>query len=149
MAVNTVVEILDIKTEAELKQIVREFEEVIITDLKPLTDKLKQQVLTTEVPQLELHMTYVESWRDRVAKRLMLATALESQGKSHAFLLATGKGVTATDRDAYMKTLTTGATAYAGYLENLLKSLDSRVNACKILLRNEVEGGKNSRYAGV
>lgn len=146
MAVATIVEILGIKTEADLIQAIQEFESSLTVNLKPLCDRLKQQVLTSEVQQLELHMTYVESWRDRVSKYLMLSNALQSHGESHRFLLPTGKNVTATDREAYMTGLTNGASACCKYLEQLIRSIDSRVNVCKILLRSEVESGKNSRY---
>lgn len=146
MAVNTIVDILKIKTEPELLRAVGDFEEAIELTLKPLCDQLKKQVMTSEVQQLELHMTFVESWRDRVAKALMLASAFEQHGRSHHFLLAGGKGITATDREAYQKTITAGAAAECIYLEQLLKSVDSRVNLCKKLLGNEAEGNTNRRF---
>lgn len=146
MAVNSIVEILRITTEADLTNAMEQFETAVTIGLKPLCDRLAQQILTSEVPQLELHMTYVESWRDRTAKYLMLSTALLSHGQSHRFLIPTGKNITATDREAYMTGLTVTASAISKYLENLIKSIDSRVNACKILLRSEAEGSKNTRY---
>ncbi len=145
MAVNTIVEVLGIKTEPEFKAAIGEYESSVILALKPLTDRLSQQVLTSEVQQLELHMTFVESWRDRTAKALMVANAFVSQGKSHHFLLPGGKNITTTDREAYQKSIIGGCSAVASYLEDLIKSIDSRVNLCKILLRNEVEAGVSNR----
>ena len=143
--VNSIVEILKIRTEKDFHEAVGEFETTIEQNLKPLTDKLRQQVLTSEVQQLEMHMTFVESWRDRVAKALMFASAFEQHGKSHWFLLPGGKNITATDREAYQRNMIAGASAYCVYLEQLLKSVDSRVNLCKKLLGNEAEGNVNSR----
>lgn len=146
MPIRSVADVLGIRTEVDLRANIEEFSQVIDTNLKPLTDALGKQVLTNEVSQLELHMTYVESWRDRVARTLMLATALLNHGKGHRFLLPGGKNITTTDREAYMKDLTCGAISFVDYLAETLKSIDSRVNLCKILLRSEVESGKNSRY---
>lgn len=145
MPVNSVLDIIGIKNEIDFKAAMGEFEGTFYATFKPLTDRLAQQVLTSEVQQLELHMTYVESWRDRTAKALMFATAFEQHGKSQYFLLAGGKNITSTDREAYQKGITAMATSMCIYLEHLLKSIDSRVNQCKILLRNEVEGSVNAR----
>lgn len=147
MAVHTIAEILGIKTEAGLLAAFKEFEDTVFTTFKPLTDRLQQQVLTSEVQQLEIHMTFVESWRDRSAKALMLSSAFENHGKSHHFLLAGGKGITATDREAYQKSITAGAVSLSVYFEQLLRSVDSRVNLCKKLLGNESEGASNRRLS--
>lgn len=143
--VNSIVDILKIRTEKDLHDALGDFENAVEQTLKPLTDRLRQQVLSQEVQQLELHMTFVESWRDRTAKALMLATAFEQHGKSHHFLLAGGKNITTTDREAYQKSIVAGASAICVYLEQLLRSLDSRVNLCKKLLGNEAEGALNNR----
>jgi hypothetical protein len=145
MAVNSIVEILKIRSEQDFHEIAAEFETTVHDSLKPLSDKLRQQLLSQEVPQLELHMTFVESWRDRVSRSLMLATAFEQHGKSHYFLLPSGKNVTATDREAYQRSITSLASSICVYLEQLLKSIDSRVNLCKKLLGNEGEGAVNNR----
>lgn len=146
MPVNSAADILKIHTEADLNNAIQEFSDVIDNSLQPLNEALRKQLLTPAVQQLELHMTFVESWRDRVARTLMLATILLNHGKGHRFLLAGGKNVTSTDREAYMKQLVCAAIGYVDYLAETLKSIDSRVNSCKILLRSEVESGKNSRF---
>lgn len=142
--ISSIVDILKIRTEKDLHESLAEFESAVDTSLKPLTDKLRQQVLTSEVQQLELHMTFIESWRDRVAKALMFAAAFEQHGKSHWFLIPTGKNITATDRESYQRSITAGASALVIYLEQLLKSVDSRVNLCKKLLGNEEQGSRNT-----
>lgn|SRR5208337_411147 len=145
MAVSSIVDVLKIKNEQDFISAVGGFEEAVEITFKPLTDKLRQQVLTAEVQQLEIHMTFVESWRDRVAKALMIAEAFENHGRSHHFLMPGGRNITATDREAYQKSITAGAAALCVYFEQLLRSVDSRVNLCKILLRNEMEGTTNTR----
>lgn len=146
MAVASIVDILGIKNEADFKAAFGEFEHTIDITFKPLENYLRKQVLSSEVQQLELHMTFVESWRDRVAKALMFASAFDNHGRSHHFLLPGGKGITATDREAYQKSITGGAAALSVYFEQLLKSVDSRVNLCKKLLGNEAEGNTNRKY---
>src|SRR3954463_7898720 len=111
MATNSLAEILSIKTEIDLKKAIEEFETTVENTFKPLADRLRQQVLTSEVSQIELHMTFVESWRDRVAKALMYSSAFENHGKSHHFLLSNGPRITTTDREAYQKSITTAASA--------------------------------------
>lgn len=145
MAVTSIAEILGIKTDECLRAAVTELEQEMYNTLKPLTDRLRQQVLSSEVQQLELHMTFVESWRDRVAKCLMFASALEQHGKSHHFLLPSSKSVTALDRESYQKSVIAGASALCVYFEQLLRAVDSRVNLCKKLLGNEESGAVNNR----
>jgi hypothetical protein len=76
----------------------------------------------------------------------MLANAFVNHGKGHHFLLPSGKNITATDREAYQKTIVGSCSAVVSYLEDKIKSIDSRVNLCKILLRNELEVTNNRRY---
>lgn len=142
---NSISEILGIKSEDGLRNAVAELEQSINDTYKPLTDYLRKQVLSSEVQQLEMHMTFVESWRDRAAKGLMFASALEQHGRSHWFLLAHGKNVTTFDRESYQKSITAGASALATYFEQLLRAIDSRVNLCKKLLGNEEQGATNNR----
>ena len=145
MAVQKIVDILKIRNEEDFKNAVSEFEETVLLSLKPLTDQLQRQLLTQEVQQLELHMTFVESWRDRVARFLMLCNAFENHGKSQYFLLPGGRNITTTDREAYQKGIIVTAVSLSNYLENLLRSIDSRVMICKKLLGNELEGNVNRR----
>lgn len=137
--INSVVEILRINTETELFKAMSEFEVALQDNLKPLRTKLATQLLTQEVPQLEMHMTYVESWRDRVAQYLSFASTFVEHGKSTFFLLPNGKGVTTPDRDAYTKKMTAGFIGLRDDLEQMVKSIDSRVNLCKKLLGIESE----------
>ena len=137
--VNRVVDILRIKNEDDLFQEMEEFETVLVATLEPLRNKLAAQVMSDEVSQLEMHMTYVESWRDRVAQYLSFASTFVEHGKSTSFLLPAGKNVTVADRDAYQKKMTAGFVGLRDDLEQMVKSIDSRVNLCKKLLGVESE----------
>lgn len=141
----TILEILKIKTEQDLDAALGNFESDLYRTLKPLRDRLVMQILTQDVPELELHMTFVECWRDRVGKYLSLASCFVEHGESTDFLLPTSKGVTAMDREAYMTKMTKGFSAIKKDLEELIRSIDSRVNLCKKLLGIESEGfnGRN------
>jgi len=136
----SILDVLKINKEEDLFKALGEFETEYKATLKPLQDKLKMQVLTQDVPQLELHMTYVESWRDRVSQYLSLSSAFVEHGKSSDFLLPSSKGVGAADKEAYMRKMTSGFIPIKLYLEELIRSLDSRVNLCKKILGIEGDG---------
>lgn len=144
--IDKVSEVRKILTEPELEKALEDFEEATGVLLKPLNDRLAQVPLTTEVQQLELHMTFVESWRDRVAKLLMISSSFVEHSKSTHFLLPNGKGITTTEKEAYQKKLGGGFIAIRDYLVNKLDSIDSRVMLCKKLLFNEGQGNMNKRY---
>jgi hypothetical protein len=145
--VSTIRQIISIKNEAELMQQFAEFEEVLDNDLSLLRGALAKQPLTQEVPKLETHMTYVESWRDRVGRRHALVVCFVEHAKSHHFMLPKGKHITSDDRTAYQKSLTAGMVALQKDLEELIVSIDSRVNGVKKLIGIESDIGGRRLHA--
>jgi hypothetical protein len=143
--VHNVAEILDIIKEDELMKEFREFEETLREDIKPLQDFLDKQLFTSDVPELNAHMSFVESWRDRICRRLMLADAFVEHGKSSNFLVPHSKEVKALDREAYVRKISAGMVAVRNYLENLIHNIDSRVNQCKKVLGIEGDIGGRRR----
>jgi hypothetical protein len=132
--INSIVDILKIIKEEDLKKEFGEFERQVTEGLQPLTAKLQQQVLSSEVQQLELHMTYVESWRDRVCRYNALAQAFVEHVKSTHFNLPPSKNVGVFEKEAYQKQLLAGFIGLRSMMEEKIRSVDSRVNLCKKLL---------------
>jgi hypothetical protein len=118
-----------------------DLEQQIIEDIQPLREFLNKQVSTSDVPVLHTHMSFVESWRDRISWRLLLVQAFTEHGKSSHFMQVKIKGVTDADRDAYQKKIVGSMTAMKDYLDRLVTSVDSRVNQCKKLLGIEADIG--------
>lgn len=92
-------------------------------------------------------MCYVESWRDRVTKYNALTSAFVEHAKSTYFVLPPGKGITAVDKEAHQKKLLAGFVGLRCYTEELIKSVDSRVNLCKKLMGIELDGSGFNRAA--
>ncbi len=135
-------EIVKITKEDELMKEFAEFETQLELDISHLQIALSKMPLSSDVPKLETHMAFVESWRERIARRLSFVICFLQHAKSHHFLLKkTSKYVTADDRTAYQKSLTAAMESWSNYLENLIDCIDSRVNEVKKLLGVESEVG--------
>jgi hypothetical protein len=141
----------DIRSITNGSELMKEFsdlEEQIIDDIAPLREFLAKQVATNDVPMLHTHMSYIESWRDRVAWRLLLVEAFHEHGKCSHFMMAKPvmsnggrSSVTDADREAHQKKFTGSMKAMEHYLTNLIDAVDSRVNQCKKLLGIEADVG--------
>lgn len=102
--------------------------------------------MSPDVPSTFQHMAFVEAWRNRVARYLYLVDGFVSYSKSSQFSLPVEKGTTEAVRDAWKKTLCGPFEAVQRRLENLIESIDSRVNMCKKKVgMEEVVGGPASR----
>jgi hypothetical protein len=149
--VGSIREILNIQTAEALQLAFLKYDEDLEGFLRPLDHVLDKNILSGDVPDILQHMTWVESWRNRVSKQLSIVTGFVEYAKSSRFALARGSGITDTVRDQYRKTLAGPFQALQVRLENLVDSIDSRVNMCKKKLGMEgsVEGVRNntSRFA--
>jgi hypothetical protein len=141
MAISTRAQILKILDHEELVKEFGAFSDQLDTDLASLQQALSKMPLSNEVPKLETHMTFVESWRERVARRLSFVICFLQHAKSHHFLIQKTKFVTADDRTAFQKSLTAGMESWSVYLEHLIDCIDSRVNEVKKLIGVESEVG--------
>lgn len=135
--ISSVREITALRGQENLLAEFTDFDERVDHDLTLLRQALDKQPLTREVPELETHMCFVEAYRDKVARRYCLASCFVEHAKSHFFLLPKGDGVTREDREAYQKSLTAGMLGRKNDMEQLLQSIDSRVNLVKKLLGPE------------
>lgn len=127
-----------------------QFEDEITSKLKPLVDKLEQNILSVDVVSIETHMAFVESWRSRLVRIHSLASAFTDHAKDSTFLAAKTNGdtekpikISEIERDAHRRKLSGGFTALQVYLEGLIDSVDSRVNLSKKVLGIEIDAPRN------
>lgn len=138
-------QILAMTKEDELLSEIGKFEDALIDELEPLRAELAKDLRTNEVAQIQDHMTYIESWRERVCRYFSLSVTYVSHCKSDHFILPKEKGKTEFDREAYQKRLLAGFLGIQAWLEGILDSIDSRVNEAKLLLRFDEPGNFGGR----
>lgn len=144
--VGSIREILKIVTPEQLQAAFSQFEGELAERVKPLDAVLEKNIMSPDVPSTFQHMAFVEAWRNRVARYLYLVDGFVSYSKSSQFSLPVEKGTTEAVRDAWKKTLCGPFEAVQRRLENLIESIDSRVNMCKKKVgMEEVVGGPASR----
>lgn len=139
-------EIFNITTVEALNAARDQFEGELTIKLKPLTEKLESNILSSDVPSIEQHMAFVEAWRSRLVRYHAMASAFTDHAKDSTFL---GSKVITSDektvkvpeieRDAIRRKLSGGFSALQGYLEGLIDSVDSRVNLSKKVLGIEAD----------
>ena len=147
--VGSIREILKITTSEQLQAAFLQFETELWDRIKPLEAVLEKNIMSPDVPSTLQHMAYVESWRNRITRYLYLADGFVSYAKSSQFALPVEKGTTEAVRDAWKKTLCGPFEAVQRRLENLIETIDSRVNMCKkkVGMEDAVESNRSSRFA--
>lgn len=135
MPISRVQQILKITKEDELITELGKFEDAIYSAGAPLIKLLSQDVRQSEVSNLLDHLTSVEKWRDRVCRWHSLARCFEEHTKSDHFTIRRTDGckITEFDRLSYQKKLSAGFIGLEVYLEQMIRSIDSRTNLCKKL----------------
>lgn len=134
-------QVLKILTPENYQKAFEDFDNQLEETIRPLRQFLKKDLLSTDVSSINNHMTYVNSWRERIVFYYALATAFVEHSKSSHFSLhaTEGKRPAQDDRDAYRKTLSAGFVAWQKRLEGTLDTIDERVNVCKKLFEREAE----------
>jgi hypothetical protein len=138
-------EALVISSIDEIRKCCKEFDDQLTEKYDPLRKMLEQNILSSDVVSIELHMCQVEAWRVKVVWDMGRAAALTERAKSSAFLPAKSKELTEIDRDAFRRGLAAGFVAWKERLEGLIDCVDSRVNLCKKKLFIEAEGFRGHR----
>jgi hypothetical protein len=138
--VSRIQQILSITQECELTKELGRFEDSIRSIALPLIKLLALDVRAENIAEITSHMMSVERWRERICRWHSLAKTFSEHTKSDHFLVrrVDGGKTTEMDRSAYQKRLGAGFIGLEVYLENLIKCIDSRCNACKILVRSDV-----------
>jgi hypothetical protein len=138
---NTIAQAHGLLSAKDLQDALAAFEHDLDAALDPLVLQLSRNIITGAPGDISQHMGYVETWRDRVTRFLMVVSACVEHAKSDHFELTaitTEKGGTKyapeDKREAYRRRLAGGWVALKARLENLIDSIDSRVNLCKKVL---------------
>lgn len=136
--IQSVKEIFNIQSIQDLKEALDQFEVELEFKHKPLIDMLDKNILSQDISSVEMHMTFVESWRARVVRYLAFSSAFVEHAKDSTFLPSTtsveGKKITGAEIDAFRRKTAGGFVALQIYLEGIVDCIDSRVNICKKIL---------------
>ena len=142
--VNTIAQILNLKTEASLRDAFQLMEAELIAEIAPLEQALETTVQSMDPATNFRHAAFVGSWRNKIARCLMLVTGFVEHAKSDSFLLPKAAGVTEVARDMHRRGLAGPFVAWQRRLEHLIEDIDCRVNFCKKCIESE----KNGRSSG-
>ena len=144
---NSIAQAHGLLTEADLAQALLGYENDLARELQPFEAQLTRNIITGSPADIMQHMGYVETWRDRVTRFLMVAAACVEHAKSDHFEATSDKKMTEERRKAYQRRLAGGWAALQARLENLVDSIDSRVNLCKKVLGIDAEAMAYHRKA--
>jgi hypothetical protein len=145
--INTIAQAHGLLTEKDLLDALTDFESDLNLALDPLVQQLARNIITGAPQDIQQHMGYVETWRDRVTRFLMVASACVEHAKSDHFEVISEKRVTENKRESYQRRLAGGWVALKIRLEHLIDSIDSRVNLCKKVLGIDAEVAASYRRA--
>jgi hypothetical protein len=133
--VSKVSEIIAITKEADLIKEMTAFENAIDKRLKSVEDLLDMDVNSSNEFAIEKHMSVVESYRQIAVRVHSLAACFLEHSKSPWFTLSKSKDISEFDRHAKQKQMVAPFFGLEARSEGLIKSIDSRVNMCKVLLK--------------
>ena len=143
--VSKVSDIIRITVEADLLKEMESFESACEKRVQHLEDLLSIDIRSGEEVTVQNHMTAVDSYRQIVVRIFGLTTCFLEHAKSSYFALASG---TEFQRNAKQKQLIAPFMGMSTRYEGLIRSIDSRVNVCKILLRVANDGMNSNAIPG-
>lgn len=142
--VSKVQEIINITKEDELLKELASFENAVEKRIKPIEDLLGVDIRSAEEVTVQNHLTAVDAYRQIAVRIFALSACFLEHAKSPYFALVKG---TEFERNSKQKQLIAPFAGLAARCEGLVKSIDSRVNLCKVLLRVSGEGYSDNRIA--
>lgn len=137
MAVSTVAQIIEITTEDKLIEEMKMFDRAMEKRIEPIETLLSVDVRAQSGSEqaVEDHMTAIESQRQAAVRLHALSACFLEHAKSPWFALKKTAGVNAEMIRSKEKMLVAPFEGMTTRAEGLVKSIDSRVNLCKVLLR--------------
>lgn len=137
MAVSTISDIIAITSEDKLLDEMRVFEQTLMKRIDPIEQLLRVDIRSQSNSEdsVEDHMTAVESRRQDAVRYHSLAACFLEHAKSPYFRLKKTKDISEDDRRSKEKMLVAPFEGLTVRTEGLIKSIDSRTNLCKVLLR--------------
>ena len=147
MAVSTISDIIKITSEKGLIEEMATFEKALAKRVGPIEALLRIDIRAQSENEasVEDHMTAVESQRQGAVRCHALAACFLEHSKSSYFSLKKGKDISELDRRQKEKMLVAPFEGLAVWTEGLIRSIDSRTNLCKVLLRLVDERVNNQR----
>jgi hypothetical protein len=147
MPVSSIRDIIKITSEATLMEELAVFEKTLETRILPIENLLRVDVRaqSDNEQSVEDHMTAIESKRQDAVRYHALAACFLEHSKSSYFALKKAPGVTGEDKRAKEKMLMAPFEGLSVRTDGLIRSIDSRVNLCKVLLRLMDERFTNQR----
>jgi len=138
-------QILAITKESSLFEEMEAFEKSIDDKFAEVEDLLEIDVRSAEEITLQNYMSKVESFRQTAVRAFALAACFLEHAKSPYFALGVG---TEFERKSKQYQLIAPFTGLNIRLEGLVKSIDSKVNLCKVFLRVDNEGMRSHNVPG-
>jgi hypothetical protein len=147
LAVSTISDIIKITSEKGLIDEMAIFEKALAKRVEPVEALLRIDIRaqSDNESSVEDHMTAVESQRQAAVRCHALAACFLEHSKSSYFSLKKGKDVSELDRRQKEKMLVAPFEGLSVWTEGLIRSIDSRTNLCKVLLRLVDERVNNQR----
>lgn len=147
MSMRSIRDVMAIAKVEDLQEAMVRFDRELEERLEPLHKHLDADLLSSDVTSMQMHMTYVESWRNRLVQYLSLVTAFIEHAKSSVFLPVKNKEqkISELERDAFRRKLCGGFVAMQRRLEGMVDCVDSRTNLAKKILGIEIESPNAGR----
>lgn len=133
--IKSVSDIIAITKEENLIKEMSAFELAAENRMAMVEGLLTQDIKSSNEFAIEKHMSTVESFRQTAVRIHALAMCFLEHAKSQWFTLSKGKEISEFDRHAKQKQMVAPFAGLESRTEGLIKSIDSRVNMCKVLLR--------------
>jgi hypothetical protein len=137
LAVSTVAQIIEITDEVNLVAEMKIFDKAMEKRIEPIELLLAVDVRSQSQSEqsVEDHMSKIEAQRQAAVRLHSLSACFLEHAKSPYFRLKKGKDISEDDRRSKEKMLVAPFTGMTVRTEGLVKSIDSRVNLCKMLLK--------------
>ena len=145
--VNTIAQILDLRTEASLHDAFQLMEAELMAEIAPLEQALEATVQSMDPATNFRHAAFVGTWRNKIARFLMLVTGFVEHAKSDCFILPKAAGITEVARDMHRRGLAGPFVAWQQRLEHMIDDIDCRVNFCKKCIESEKSGRSSSAFS--
>jgi hypothetical protein len=143
--VSTVRDIIKLTKESDLIKEMEAFELAAAKRIAPVEELLDIDIRSGEEITIQNHMSKVDSYRQTSVRIFGLTACFLEHAKSPYFALDKG---TEFQRNSKQKQLIAPFMGMFIRFEGLIKSIDSRVNLCKVLLRVSNEGMGSSHIPG-
>ncbi len=140
--ISSVIEIIKLTKAEDLTKEMEVFVAAADKRIEPIEKLLAKDIRSAEEITVTSHMTAVDAYRQVAVRIFALAACFLEHAKSPYFALVNG---TEFQRNSKQKQMIAPFTGMYERYNGLVKSIDSRVNLCKVLLRESGDNTANTR----